>query len=183
MQIGRFVELWFIALAAQNAVRCTLKPSVLWLPDGRDLRGNIPIAEMTDDMIDAALERGRVAQTHECRAARATYDRHSRHVVIELTNGCVFSFPSALVEALRTADYDQIAAVEILGQGYGLHWEALDLDLSVTGLMAGRFSSRGTEGANRLRIGSALAALSREAGLTNADVEALELPQTSRTPS
>lgn len=112
------------------------------------------MAEMTDDMIDAALERGHLAQMHECRAAKATYDRHSRQVVIELANGCVFAFPSALVEALRTADDDQIAAVEILGQGYGLHWEALDLDLSLTGLMAGRFGSRGTEGADRLRIGS-----------------------------
>lgn len=141
------------------------------------------MAEMTDDMIDAALERGRLAQTYECRAAKATYDHHSRHVVIELTNGCVFSFPSALVEALRTADDDQIAAVEILGQGYGLHWDVLDLDLSLTSLMAGGFGSRGTEGANCLRIGSALGAMSREAGLTNADVEALELSQTSHTPS
>lgn len=139
------------------------------------------MAEMTDGMIDAALERGHLAQMHECRADKATYDRHSRHVVIELTNGCVFAFPSALVEALRTADADQISAVEILGQGYGLHWEALDLDLSVIGLMAGRFEALGTEGVGRLRIGSALAARSREAGLTNADVEALELLQTSRT--
>ncbi len=143
------------------------------------------MADLTDDMIDAALERGRLAQARECRAAKATYDRHSRHVVVELTNGCVFSFPSTLVEALRAVDDDQIADVEILGRGrgYGLHWEALDLDLSLTGLMAGRFESRGTEGADRLRIGSALAALSRETGLTNADVEALERSQTSRTPS
>ncbi|WP_262526300.1 DUF2442 domain-containing protein [Agrobacterium tumefaciens] len=98
-------------------------------------------------MIDAALERGRVAQTHECRAAKATYDRHSRQVVIELTNVYVFAFPAALVEALRMADDHQIAAVKMLGQRYGLHWEALDLDLSLTGLKARRFWSRGTEGA------------------------------------
>lgn len=141
------------------------------------------MADMTDDMIDAALERGRLAQTRECRAAKATYDRHSRQVVIELTNGCVFSFPPTLVEALRAVGDDQIADVEILGHGYSLHWEALDLDLSLTDLMAGCFGSRESEGANRLRIGSALAALSREAGLTNADVEVLKLPQTSRAPS
>lgn len=141
------------------------------------------MADMTDDMIDAALERSRVAQTHECRAAKATYDRHSRQVVIELTNGCVFAFPSALVKALRTADDDQIGAVEILGQGYGLHWEALDLDLSLTGLMAGHFGSLGPEGVGHFRIGSALAALSRDAGLTNADVEVLERSQASRAPS
>jgi hypothetical protein len=28
----------------------------------------------------------------------------------------------------------QLAEVEILGDGYGLHWEALDVDLSVTGI-------------------------------------------------
>jgi hypothetical protein len=93
----------------------TLGPSMFELLDGRDLQGNIPVAEMTDDMIDAAFERGRLAQARECRAAKVTYDHHSRHVVIELTNGCVFSFPSALVEALRMVDDDQIAAVEILG--------------------------------------------------------------------
>lgn len=141
------------------------------------------MTEMTDDMIDAALERGRVAQTHECRASKVTNDHHSRHVVIELTSGCVFSFPPTLVEALRAVGDDQIADVEIVGHGYGLHWEALDLDLSLTDLMAGRCGSRGTEGAERLRIGSALVALSREAGLSNADVEALKLPKTSRTPS
>lgn len=132
------------------------------------------MAVLTNDTIDVALERGRLAQTHECRAAKATYDRHSRHVVIELTSVCVFSFPASLVEALRAVDDDQVADVEILGHGYGLHWEALDLDLSLAGLMAGRFGSRGTEGSGRLRIGSALAPLSREAGVTNTDVEALE---------
>lgn len=132
------------------------------------------MADNTDDMIDAALERGRLAQARECRAAKATYDRHSRHVVVELTNGCVFSFPSVLVEALRVANDDQIADVEILGRGYGLHWEALDLDLSLIGLMAGGFGPPGTDGTGRLRIGSALTTLSRKAGLTNADVEALE---------
>ena len=36
----------------------------------------------------------------------------------------------------------QLAQVEILGAGYGLHWEALDADLSIPGLLAGLFGTR-----------------------------------------
>ena len=42
---------------------------------------------------------------------------------------------------LETASQDQIAAFELLPNGYGLHWEDLDLDLSVPGLLAGLFGS------------------------------------------
>jgi hypothetical protein len=35
-----------------------------------------------------------------------------------------------------------LAAVEILGNGYGLHWEALDADISVPGLLAGIFGTK-----------------------------------------
>ncbi len=39
-----------------------------------------------------------------------------------------------LVQELETARDDEIAAFEILGIGYGLHWKNLDLDISVAGL-------------------------------------------------
>jgi hypothetical protein len=35
-----------------------------------------------------------------------------------------------------------LAQVEILGTGHGLHWEALDVDLSVPGVLAGLFGTR-----------------------------------------
>jgi hypothetical protein len=35
-----------------------------------------------------------------------------------------------------------VAEVAVQGQGYGLHWESLDLDLSVPGLMADLFGTR-----------------------------------------
>ena len=43
---------------------------------------------------------------------------------------------------METATDDQLAAVEILGNGYGLHWEALDADISVPGLLAGIFGTK-----------------------------------------
>ena len=100
------------------------------------------MAELTDAQIDAALERGRTAQLYEPRAAAARYDRRSRRVVVELVNGCTFAFPPQLAQGLEVATEEQLAQVEILGVGSGLHWEALDADLSVPGLLAGLFGTK-----------------------------------------
>ena len=95
------------------------------------------MSEPTDAEIDMALARGRAARLAEPRAAGARYDGASGHVVVELTNGCTFAFPARLTQGLERATDEQLAAVEILGAGSGLHWEELDVDLSVPGLLAG----------------------------------------------
>ena len=100
------------------------------------------MAEPTDTEIDTALERGNAARLHEPRAAAACYDRRLGQVVVELTNGCSFTFPPRLAQGLETATDDQLAQVEILGTGYGLHWDALDADLSIPGLLAGLFGTK-----------------------------------------
>ncbi len=100
------------------------------------------MAELTDAAIEAALERGRFAHGDEPRAAAARYDRVSGRVIVDLENGCVFAFPPRLAQGLDAATDDQLAAVEILGGGYGLHWEELDVDLSLPGLMAGIFGTK-----------------------------------------
>ena len=100
------------------------------------------MAGLTDAQIDAALERGRTARLHEPRAAAARYDRRSGRVVVELTNGCTFAFPPQLAQGLEAATEEQLSQVEILGAGSGLHWEALDADLSIPGLLAGLFGTK-----------------------------------------
>jgi hypothetical protein len=100
------------------------------------------MAELTDAEIDAALGRGEAARLHEPRAMAARYDRQLARVVVELTNGCTFAFPPRLAQGLENATEDQLAQVEILSKGYGLHWEALDADLSIPGLLAGLFGTR-----------------------------------------
>jgi hypothetical protein len=55
--------------------------------------------------------------------------------MIELTNGFVFGFPATSIPELANADPDTLAAVEVSPGGSGLHWEALDVDLSVSGLL------------------------------------------------
>ena len=97
---------------------------------------------MADDLDLAVLEaegRGRRSLESEPRALSARYDAASGRVLVELRNGCAFAFPARLCEELADADSGDLAKIEILGAGYGLHWETLDVDLSVPGLLAGLF--------------------------------------------
>jgi hypothetical protein len=84
---------------------------------------------------------GRAADRAEPRAEGAHYDRRTGLIEIALSNGCFFSFPAAGAEGLDMASADELERVEILGNGYALRWEALDADLTVPGLLAGRLGS------------------------------------------
>jgi hypothetical protein len=100
------------------------------------------LAELTNAEIDAALARGAALGKSEPRAFAARYDRETGRVAVDLTNGCTFSFPAVLAQGLETATAHQLAAAEVLPGGYGLRWPALDVDLSLPGLMAGIFGTR-----------------------------------------
>lgn len=100
------------------------------------------MADLTDGEISAAAIRGRLARGLEPRAASARYDRVAGTLIIELTSGASLTVPVRLVQGLEEAAPDALAAVEILGGGHGLHWESLDVDLSIPGLLAGVFGSQ-----------------------------------------
>jgi hypothetical protein len=100
---------------------------------------------MGDDLallIAAAEARGQGALRDEPRAASARYDARSGRVTVELTNGCSFAFPARNAQGLEKASDKALAGVEVLGLGLGLHWEKLDVDLSVPGLLAGLFGTK-----------------------------------------
>ena len=100
---------------------------------------------MNDDigtMVAAAERRGQRSLRSEPRARTARYDRRTGRVHVELTNGCTFAFPARNAEGLEHAGDAELAQVEILGLGLGLHWERLDVDLSVPGLLAGLFGTK-----------------------------------------
>ena len=97
---------------------------------------------LTDLVLDAALERGRVAAGAEPRARAVRYDAAARLIVVTLTNGCLFAFPPDLAQGLGGASEEALAEGEVLGTGYGLHWETLDVDLAVPALLAGLFGTK-----------------------------------------
>ncbi len=57
---------------------------------------------------------------------------------VDLQDGRTVGVPIAWFPRLRNATPQQRAACEISGSGLGLHWEALDEDISVAGLLEGR---------------------------------------------
>src|SRR6516162_5968942 len=87
-----------------------------------------------------AARAGRQAAKTEPRAARATYHAKDNTLRIELTNGAAISVPVKLIPALKGASPSEVRLVEVLGRGGGLHWEALDVDLSVPGLVSSVFA-------------------------------------------
>ena len=99
-------------------------------------------AHWSDAQAERAEARGRAMLNSEPRAAAARYDRESGRIVVDLTNGCTFAFPARRVEELEDASDEEIAAVEIAGAGFGLHWEARDADLSLAGLLSGSFGTK-----------------------------------------
>ena len=74
------------------------------------------------------------ADEARARAVRCTQD----DLVVNLQDGRVISVPLAWFPRLARATPAERAGVELIGDGEGLHWPAIDEDLSVAGLLAGR---------------------------------------------
>lgn len=83
----------------------------------------------------AARAHDRAERATGRRAESARYDRATGRVMLELSNGFVFGFPPGAVPGLARATADQLAQVELSPGGGALHWEALDADVSVPGLL------------------------------------------------
>jgi hypothetical protein len=87
-----------------------------------------------------ATRAGRRAANTEPRATRVGYRSLEDALRIELANGATITLPVKLIPSLNRARPRDIRAVEILGRGSGLHWESLDLDLSVSALVSSVFA-------------------------------------------
>ncbi len=92
--------------------------------------------------IAQAERRGQRALRTEPRARTVRYDRRTGRIRVDLTNGCSFAFPARKAQGLEHATDADLAEIEILGLGLGLHWERLDVDLSVPDLLAGLFGTK-----------------------------------------
>ena len=57
---------------------------------------------------------------------------------VELGDGRTISVPLAWFPRLVHATPEERAAWRLVGRGEGIHWEAIDEDISVAGLLAGR---------------------------------------------
>jgi hypothetical protein len=89
-----------------------------------------------------ATRRGERRLQSDPRARAVRYNRRTRKVVIDLDNGCTLLVPPELAEGLRGVSSSALAQVQILGPGTTIAWPQLDVQFSVTGLLAGIFGTR-----------------------------------------
>lgn len=62
-----------------------------------------------------------------------------RIVFIELTDGRQIGFPASRFKLLCNASDDQLRQLTLRANGTALRWEALDEDISVSGIVQGHF--------------------------------------------
>jgi Protein of unknown function (DUF2442) len=90
---------------------------------------------------EAAERRGMLRQQNQPHATAVSYNARQQTITIELNTGASWSLPVRYLQGLNEANARQLAKVEISSGGYGLYWPDLDVDLSVGGLLAGRYGS------------------------------------------
>lgn len=62
-----------------------------------------------------------------------------RMICMKMSDGKEVRFPVELNKKLKTANDKQLRNIEVICGGTGLHWPELDEDLSVKGIMEGKF--------------------------------------------
>ena len=62
-----------------------------------------------------------------------------RMVFVELTDGRIVGFPANRFQRLKEASDEQLQKVTLELDGFALRWEELDEDITVPGIVAGRF--------------------------------------------
>ncbi len=62
-----------------------------------------------------------------------------RTIYVELHDGRTIGFPADRFRILAAATEQQLAQVRVEVNGYALRWEELDEDITVPGIVAGRF--------------------------------------------
>ncbi len=97
------------------------------------------IRRLSDIEIFAQIPAARVRDASQrrrgLRAVSVRFDRRAQRVVLELSSGYLFAFPARTIAALAEATTTQLAAVEVAGGGISLRWDALDVDVSVAGVL------------------------------------------------
>jgi hypothetical protein len=73
------------------------------------------------------------------KATKAWYE--NGRICILLSDQKEIRFPIELNKKLNRASNEQLNNIEIICDGTGLHWPDLDEDLSITGIIEGRYSA------------------------------------------
>ncbi len=97
--------------------------------------------KITDAELAQAKQRWEAERAERPIPTLVRFDAASERIVLDFTNGASFIFPARALQGLEDATVAELGEVELLGET-GLHWESLDADYTISGLMNGVFGTR-----------------------------------------
>lgn len=86
------------------------------------------------EQLPGARARGRAAERAPSWPVAVRYRRAEDSIIVTLRSGFSLIVPRNKLTELKNASAKQLAQVELMGAG--LHWEELDVDIGVPGLIA-----------------------------------------------
>ncbi len=126
-------------------------------------------AVTTDAQIDVAIAQARVYEQYRPKAVAAAYRKPDDMIAIRFTTGVELSIPRKLLQGLESATAAELATVEIDDFGSALHWEKLDVDHYIPGLIDGVFGTR-----------QWMAAIGKKGGAVRSDAKAAAVRENGR---
>lgn len=88
----------------------------------------------------AATRRGDLERATGPVSSSVRFDANTGHIVVEFSNGAALLIPARSLQGLENASDAELAEVELAGET-GIHWDGLDLDFTIAGLMRGVFGT------------------------------------------
>jgi Protein of unknown function (DUF2442) len=124
--------------------------------------------EITEEAIQAQIQKAKAAWVElasaEPYAESVEFECQSAQFTIRLSNGVYFIFPSSLIQEIVEASPNDLADVHLSANGNSIHWDKLDVDFSISGLIARILGSKislaelGRQGGKQTSIAKAEAA-------------------------
>ncbi len=101
-----------------------------------------------------ATKRGAEERRNNPHAVAAHCDGLARRLVVDLSNHCSLVVPTDQLQGLRGAAAKDLEQVKLLARGYALDWPRLDMQFTITGLLAGVFGTKAWMAELRKDLGS-----------------------------
>lgn len=98
--------------------------------------------EITEEQFNAATKRTSSSARRELQAVSARYDAQSRRVVVVFASGIELRIPARAVQGLESTHVRDLRRIEISPSGLGIHFPAIDVDVFLPALLAGKTGSR-----------------------------------------
>lgn len=94
-----------------------------------------------DEQYEKAVKKAQENDLKEPRAKSAKYDKRTKRIMVDLTNGATFIVPVHLIQGLSEVTEQELSEVKITPSKSGLSWDKLDVHFSIVSLMAGMFGN------------------------------------------